>query len=81
MQPQVVQTENLEAAFRRAELQSAPVTGVLAAAKIQEMFWDSDAETGMSARQTFIRRDDPRSRRRWQFAERQELQGVYEEDQ
>lgn len=41
------------------------------------LFWDTDAETGISLDQQdrYSRRDTPTSRRRWQFAVREELRG------
>lgn len=40
------------------------------------LFWDADAETGIAPDQQtrFTRRDQPASRRRWQFAVREERQ-------
>lgn len=41
------------------------------------LFWDADAETGIAVDQQarYSRRDMPASRRRWQFAVREELRG------
>jgi hypothetical protein len=36
------------------------------------LLWDSDAETCLTAELTIIRRDEPLSRRRWQFSVREE---------
>lgn len=36
--------------------------------------WDVDAPVGHEAQMTVVRRDEPRSRRRWQFGERPEVQ-------
>lgn len=36
--------------------------------------WDVDAPVGRSTQMTIVRRDEPRSRRRWQFGERPEAQ-------
>ncbi len=38
------------------------------------LLWESDAETGLSPEQTVTRRDVSTSRRRWQFAKREEHQ-------
>lgn len=36
------------------------------------LYWDEGMEAGIEARETFIRRDQPRNRHRWQFDERPE---------
>lgn len=39
------------------------------------VYWDEGMTAGVTARETFTRRDQPRTRRRWQFDERQEQHG------
>jgi CRISPR system Cascade subunit CasD len=36
------------------------------------IFWEGDETTGFDEDRTMIRRDDPSSRKRWQFADREE---------
>jgi CRISPR system Cascade subunit CasD len=36
------------------------------------LYWEGDQDAGMAALHTITRRDDPLSRRRWQFADRKE---------
>ncbi len=45
------------------------------------VFWEGDIESGLSCQQVIIRRDEPRSRKRWQFSDRRENYGVFRKEE
>lgn len=81
LQPQLVTAESLDAAFTAARFtdptafaaaMDAPVRGSGLANPTTSLYWDDGMASGVAARETFTRRDQPRTRRRWQFDERPE---------
>ena len=85
LQPRVVEAESLQAAFAQSEFTgpegfvgelgcSSAVRGLERAGG--SLYWEADMEPGIAARQTYTRRDDPRTRLRWQFDERLEHHGT-----
>jgi CRISPR system Cascade subunit CasD len=45
------------------------------------VFWDGDIESGLACHQVIIRRDEPQSRKRWQFSDRRENYGVFRKEE
>lgn len=84
LNPQVVEAANVEACFTGYSFQDAAwliwqkEEGILKniLKRMPEnqamLFWDTDAETALAQHETYTRRDTPASRRRWQFATREE---------
>lgn len=44
------------------------------------VFWEGDSESGLARQQVITRRDEPRSRKRWQFSDRRENHGVFRKE-
>lgn len=44
------------------------------------VFWEGDIESGLTRQQVITRRDEPRSRKRWQFGDRHENHGVFRKE-
>jgi CRISPR system Cascade subunit CasD len=80
LQAQVVNAESMSEAFHSADFiplelfleQLGCKTDFIPVAETVSLFWDDDVESGIEARETFIRRDKILSRSRWQFAEQRE---------
>ncbi len=81
LQPQIVTAPNLREAFAGARFTGpGKLIGNLGHRRIHppeadepaSLYWDDGMEAGEPARETFTRRDQPRTRRRWQFDERLE---------
>lgn len=74
LQPQIV-----TAATLRDVLASVPpvkeLTGIVQKGDSM-VFWEDDRASGLERQQVISRRDEPRSRKRWQFSERQENCGM-----
>lgn len=74
LQPQVI-----SAATLRDSLESAPpveeLSGIVQKGEAM-VFWEDDTASGLECRQVITRRDEPRSRKRWQFSERRENCGT-----
>lgn len=71
LQPQVLTVDSIRTAFSVARFDDA----FLEALKLDEQtgyHWDDAPHAGMLPDKTFIRRDQPSSRVRWQFMDRQE---------
>lgn len=45
------------------------------------VFWEGDIESGLACQQVINRRDEPRSRKRWQFSDRRENYGVFRKEE
>lgn len=45
------------------------------------VFWEGDIESGLACQQVITRRDEPRSRKRWQFSDRRENHGVFRKEE
>jgi len=85
LQPRVVEAESLQTAFAQAGFTGPEgfvrelglTTRVRGLERVGgSLYWEDDMEPGISARQTYTRRDHPRTRFRWQFDERQEHHGT-----
>lgn len=79
LQAQVVEAETLTEAFGKAEFVPLSYFGKERTREDSppsdttvSLFWDDDVKSGISPRETFIRRDQILSRKRWQFEERRE---------
>jgi len=74
LQPQVVSATTL-----RDALNSVPAAEELSGI-VQKgdamVFWEEDTASGLERQHVITRRDEPRSRKRWQFSERQENCGM-----
>lgn len=74
LQPQVV-----NAATLREALASVPpveeLSGIVQKGDAM-VFWEDDTASGLERQQVITRRDEPRSRKRWQFSERRENYGI-----
>ncbi len=70
LHPQVVNAATLRDAFERTtpaeELSEIISTGPVM------VYWEDGAASGLEPQQVIVRRDEPRSRKRWQFGERRE---------
>jgi len=74
LNPQVVSKATLRDAF-----ESVPPTEELSAISPKgeaAIYWENDAESGLDRLHVIVRRDEPRSRKRWQFSDRHENCGV-----
>lgn len=72
MQPQVHSADSVRAAFKAAEFHDGVLSRDLAFDERTAFHWDDTDHAGMRPSKTFTRRDQPRSRSRWQFVARQE---------
>lgn len=45
------------------------------------VFWEGNTESGLACQQVITRRDEPRSRKRWQFSDRRENYGVFRKEE
>ena len=45
------------------------------------VFWEDDTASGLERQQVITRRDEPRSRKRWQFSERRENCGILRKEE
>ncbi len=89
LKPELVPAETVEAALAGGGPGQALCTlwNEATAARLLDKFsqdapwllWDSDAETCLTADQTITRRDEPLSRRRWQFSVREEHRAHWRE--
>ena len=85
LQPMIVEAESLRAAFEQADFigpesfvrELGPATRLRALERAGgALYWEEGMVPGITARQTYTRRDHPRTRFRWQFDERQEHHGT-----
>lgn len=72
LNPQVIEAESLEEVCRMVP----PVMYSRRKKDRFRVFWESGVEAGITSFQRQIRRDDPISRRRWQFVGREEYTGI-----
>lgn len=87
LQPQIVSAESLLAAFQSAEFYGPAdlLGGLIPSARLprveQDLYslhWEDGMDAGQVPMKTTSRRDQPRTRRRWQFDERIEHQAMIE---
>ena len=67
---EVVSSLNIQEAF--GMIGSNDILDVLKTDDAMRLYWEGNHDAGVSAMHTITRRDDPLSRKRWQFADRQE---------
>lgn len=74
LHPQII-----SAATLRDALASVPptdeLTDIISRANVN-IFWEGDTASGFALQQVITRRDEPRSRKRWQFSDRRECCGT-----
>ena len=79
LHPQIV-----NAATLRAALASVPpiaeLTEIISKTDTN-VFWEGVIESGLARQQVITRRDEPRSRKRWQFSDRHENYGVFRKEE
>ena len=74
LHPQIVNAATLRDALA-AVPPSNELTDIISNADAN-VFWEGDAASGLALQQVITRRDEPRSRKRWQFSDRRENCGV-----
>jgi CRISPR system Cascade subunit CasD len=74
LQPQVISEATLRDALESISTVDE-LTGIIQKCDAM-VFWEDDTESGLERQQVITRRDKPRSRKRWQFSERQENCGT-----
>lgn len=72
LKPQVVSANNLREAFAQASFPDETFLAVLPMAEERIFVWEELQKSGMEALHVSPRRDEPTSRKRWQFGEREE---------
>jgi CRISPR system Cascade subunit CasD len=70
--PHQVQAADLRSAFAQAKFPDAPWLSTISLAPERIFVWEEGRPAGMSPLHVNRRRDEPTSRKRWQFAERDE---------
>lgn len=87
LQPHIIAADNLLEAFRATHFQGpaellSEVVGSNRVPKLNRppyaLSWEDEMESGIDAERSASRRDQPRTRRRWQFDERIEHQAMIE---
>lgn len=85
VQAQLLQADNLAQAFLEARFVDPDLlldgivrwrSGSSLSKTQSSLYWDDEMDAGVVARETFTRRDQPRSRKRWQFDERAEHHAI-----
>lgn len=74
LQPQVISAETLRDALETVP-SAEELSGIVQKGDAT-VFWEDDKASGLERQQSITRRDEPRSRKRWQFSERQENCGI-----
>ena len=69
---QIARAENLAEALKSVQFPDHPFISRLTSRNNFRVFWEGNEQSGFEEDHTVIRRDDPSSRRRWQFADREE---------
>jgi len=72
LQPRVVQADTISAAFSSVPFEGDPFTTPLESDTGIQVFWEGDEDSGYECVHTVQRRDDPLSKKRWQFGNRTE---------
>ena len=72
LQPQVVQADSLSDALSIAQFNEGQFLAKMEADRDVRIFWEGDVNAGFTRVHTVQRRDDPLSRKRWQFKNRME---------
>ncbi|HEY9160748.1 MAG TPA: type I-E CRISPR-associated protein Cas5/CasD [Desulfomonilia bacterium] len=74
LQPQVVTAATLRDALESVQ-PVEELSGIIQKGDAM-IYWEDDSTSGLDRQQVITRRDEPRSRKRWQFSERRENCGV-----
>ncbi|MDX9746135.1 MAG: type I-E CRISPR-associated protein Cas5/CasD [Syntrophales bacterium] len=74
LHPQTVKAETLKEALLTMPIPDE-LTIIIPRGDVN-VFWENEVASGVELQQTITRRDEPRSRRRWQFADRRENRGA-----
>ncbi len=72
LQPQVIPAKSISGALSTAHFKDAPFIARLESDSDVRIFWEGDMDAGFPSVHTVQRRDDPLSRKRWQFGNRTE---------
>jgi len=79
LNPQIVTSHTLCDAFEYV-LPANELRGIILKAP-QNVYWENDSVNGFELQQVVTRRDEPLSRRRWQFGDRRENCGVLRKEE
>ncbi len=71
LQPKVIQVTNFKEALETVSFANDALPGVLTPSQVS-VYWENGAEGGYESDHMVTRRDEPLSRKRWQFSERRE---------
>lgn len=72
LQPQIIHAASLADTLSMARFKDTPFITTLITRQDDRVFWEGDDNIGLSGVHTLQRRDDPLSRKRWQFGNRLE---------
>lgn len=78
LHPQIVTSNTLRGAFESVSPTNELTVIIPKGAK--NVYWEDNSETGFELQQVITRRDEPHSRKRWQFGDRQENCGVLQKE-
>jgi CRISPR system Cascade subunit CasD len=70
--PQIIQANDLREAFDKADFADAQLLDWLPQTGERIFVWEDGVDAGMAPMHVTPRRDEPTSRKRWQFGERDE---------
>lgn len=71
-EPQIIESENLVAAFENCKFTDFLNQDSLTLNAVQMLYWEKTEHPGIESEQEFARRDSPISRKNWLFEERKE---------
>ncbi len=71
LQPKVVQAANFKEAFDEVSFEKDDLLRLLLSSQVG-IYWENEDESGYESEHIVTRRDEPISRKRWQFSERHE---------
>jgi len=72
LKPQILQSDSLAGALSSAHFNDVSFIARLESENDVRVFWEGELDAGFTSVHTIQRRDDPLSRKRWQFANRVE---------
>lgn len=79
LHPQIVDAATLRDAL--ASVSSIVELNDIISKTDANVFWEGDTPSGLALQQVITRRDEPRSRKRWQFSDRRENYGVFRKEE
>jgi len=71
LQPNVVEANNFKEAFMKVSFSTEVLSGITTSPQVG-VYWEGGVESGYESDHIVTRRDEPLSRKRWQFSERRE---------